>query len=334
MIPRTAELYGHEVRRRLLEWFDANGRFFPWRSIERARKRGEGEAIHDPYLILVSEVMLQQTQTSRVVVKLPEFMERFPDVERLAAASRAELLRAWQGMGYNSRALRLQETARELAGRFGGEFPRDSDMLRSLPGIGPYTAAAILCFAFGQDVPLVDVNVARVLSRIFHRCYSPAQIHPESRIRKLAGHLVPEGDAYRWHQTLMDFGALICTGRAPACDRCPLSDICLSAFVTREPPLFNPASIRKSEPSFRGEPRRLWRGRIVESLRGEPAGLRVDEIMTALIPGNLLDPLTELERREFLAIVAGLISDGLAERAGAVHEGGLQEWDVVRLPEI
>lgn len=330
-IPKTAGLYGAEAQRLLLEWFDAEGRAFPWRSIEKALGRKEEEVIHDPYLILISEVMLQQTQTARVVEKLPAFLERFPTVERLARGERADLLRAWQGMGYNSRALRLQETAREVLTRYGGRFPRSFDALRALPGVGNYTASAILCFAFGRDVPVADVNIVRVLSRIFHKCYTPAQVLAEKDIVPLAERLVPAGDGYRWHQALMDFGALICTARRPSCSRCPLSDLCLSAFFPDASVLFDPASVRRPEPTFRGEPRRVWRGRIVEALRGEKEGLTIRELMERLVPENLFGPLPTGERRQFAEIVSGLLRDGLAERPGGVREGDPAEDDVIRL---
>lgn len=287
--------------------------------------------IHDPYLILVSEVMLQQTQTTRVVEKLPEFMALFPTVYDLAKADRGELLRAWQGMGYNSRALRLQETAREIVHRHDGIFPRDFQALRSLPGVGTYTASAVLCFAFGRDVPVVDVNIIRVLSRIFHKCYTPAQVLAEKDVVDLAEYLVPSGDGYRWHQALMDFGAMICTARKPSCSVCPLSDLCLSAFFSDVDSLFDPASIRRSEPTFRGEPRRMWRGRIIEILRGEKEGLPVKEMIERLIPETLFGSVTTGERRQFLEIVAGLLRDGLAERPGLVREGDVEEGDVIAL---
>lgn len=325
---RTAE----GVRVKLLAWFEREGREFPWRSVERALDRPEGEAIHDPYMILVSEVMLQQTQTSRVADKLPLFLEQFPTIEALAAASRGDLLRAWQGMGYNRRALRLQEAARAVLERHGGRLPRTVKELAALPGVGSYTASAVACFAYGEHVAVVDVNVIRVLSRLFYKCHTAGESMPPKSIDRVAEAIVPEGDAYRWHQALMDLGATICTARRPACDRCPLVAECLSAYPL-ELELFGARHAAKPEPSLRGEPRRIWRGRMVEILRGERRGMRVGELIDRLIPAGLFDKDERKDRRELLAVAEALLNEGMIERSGAVREGGgLMENDRVRLP--
>ncbi len=333
MIPKSATLFREEFQHRLLQWFDVHGRSFPWRSVERAAMKKPGEAIHDPWMILVSEVMLQQTQTSRVVEKLPLFLEQFPTVEALARASRAELLRAWQGMGYNSRALRLQETAKAITNDHNKVFPQDYHALLALPGVGPYTASAILCFAFSHDVPVIDVNISRLLSRIFYKCYTPAQVLPEKSLGQLAEYLLPVGDSYRYHQALMDLGATVCTARAPQCDSCPLLSFCLSAQFRDVQELFNPASTRPPEPMFLGEPRRLWRGRIVEALRGVDSGMKAEELMQQLIPVALFVSVRSKEQRDFFAIVDGLLRDGLVERTGVVREGSVGAGDVLQLPE-
>lgn len=330
-LPHTFTLYADRVRVRLLEWFEKEGRAFPWRSVERARNRAAGETIHDPYLILVSEVMLQQTQTSRVVEKLPQFLEKFPAVVALASASRGDLIRAWQGMGYNRRALRLQEAAQAVVERYGGEFPRTVDELASLPGVGRYTASAVACFAFGVDVAVIDVNVIRVLSRLFFKCHTPEQVAPERMVARVAEAIVPEGDSYRWHQGLMDFGATICTARRPACERCPLVAECLSAFPM-EIQLFGERHAARKEPEIRGEPRRIWRGRIVEMLRRAHAPMRVATIIDTLVPLDLFGTLPSAERREMVKVMEGLLADGLIERPGVVREGGLREGDDVTLP--
>ena len=313
----------------ILDWYGREGRLFPWRRVGEGRDR-RGLPLHDPYLILLSEIMLQQTQAARVVEKLPEFLETFPNVERLASASKADLLRAWQGMGYNSRALRLKAAAEIIVNNFNGEFPRDFKQLRSLPGIGRYTASAILCFAFGEQIPVVDVNIARVLSRIFFKCYTPLQRFREDDLYDLDATLIPSGESYRWHQALMDFGAVVCTARSPSCSSCPIKDYCISATFPLGHSLFDVQSIRKEEPSFRGFPRRIWRGRVVELLRGAERGMRVAEVMESLVDST--QPLSELDRRELLAILSRLREDGLVEITGVVREGGLKEFDVVRLP--
>src|SRR5439155_9728782 len=178
---------------RLLAWFAVNGRDLPWRQT------------CDPYAILVSEVMLQQTQATRVVERYVAWLERWPTVESLAAARTAEVLRAWQGLGYNRRALNLQRAAREIVA---GGWP---DHLTMLPGVGPYTADAVACFAFDRPVLPVDVNVRRVLertqARFDHTCA----------------------------QALMDLGATVCIARVPRCSACPLAELCPSRGRRYEP---------------------------------------------------------------------------------------------------
>jgi A/G-specific adenine glycosylase len=331
-LPLTFSLHGVEVRSRLLDWFLCEGRSFPWRSVERAMRRAPGEPIHDPYMILVSEVMLQQTQTSRVAEKLPEFLERFPTVEALASASRGDLIRAWQGMGYNRRALRLQEAAAEVVRLHGGVFPASFEELAKLPGVGRYTASAVACFAFGIDIPVVDVNVIRVFSRIFHRMHSADLVMPERSVGRIAEAMVPAGDSYRWHQALMDFGATVCTARRPACERCPVADLCASASPPRLE-LFGTGASARSEPELRGVPRRIWRGRVVELLRRAHEPMTLGEVIDRLFPAGLFDELLVAERAAMVEVADGLMRDGLVVRAGGVvREGGLTEGDLIALP--
>lgn len=332
MIPKTAELYGERFRGLLMEWFVREGRSFPWRSLERAENREGSVSIHDPYEILVSEIMLQQTQASRVAARLPEFLMLFPSVEALASAGRDELLVAWRGMGYNQRALRLRETCIAVVRDHDGRFPDEPALLRALPGVGRYTSSAILCFAFGRDVPVIDVNIARLLSRVFHKCYVPAQVLQDADLIEMAARLVPAGDSYRYHQALMDLGAVVCTARKPLCVKCPVAEVCLSRGFPETDVLFDPASSRRPEPMFLGEPRRIWRGRIVESLRSEGEGLTGSSLMSMLLPEDLFRSTTVKQRTEFLAIVEGLIRDQLVERGIGAREGGLQEGDLFRLP--
>ncbi|MBS1913167.1 MAG: A/G-specific adenine glycosylase [Bacteroidetes bacterium] len=335
LLPRSFHLSSRQVRRHLIRWFEREGRSFPWRAEERSVKQPAGAVLHDPYAIIVAEVMLQQTQTSRVVEKLPLFLERFPNVAALAGASSGALIRAWQGMGYNSRALRLQEAARAVVGQYGGEFPRTVEELAALPGVGPYTAAAVACFAFGAQVPVIDVNVARVYSRLFYKCHSAGQTLPFESIRAVAEEMVPNGDAYRWHQAMMDLGATICTARAPRCERCPLASECLSANPS-DLELFGQRHAAKPEPALRGEPRRIWRGRVVELLRRTHEPLQVREIIDRLFPAELFGDLPVQERTGVLEMIRGLIRDGLILPAvaggGLVREGGVEENDRVMLP--
>jgi A/G-specific adenine glycosylase len=216
------------VEDRLLAWYAAHGRDLPWR---RTR---------DPYAILVSEVMLQQTQVERVVPRYRAWLERWPTVGALAAATPAEAIQEWQGLGYNRRALNLHRAARQVASR---GWPAD---LTLLPGVGPYTAAAIRRFAWGEDVLPMDVNVARVLRRTRHE-FTPAAAH-----------------------ALMDLGATVCIARVPRCDGCPVNERCPSRHMREEP-------LRKQGPfagSFRERRADVLRlvaesSRVVDDLDGE-----------------------------------------------------------------
>jgi A/G-specific adenine glycosylase len=241
------------VRRNILRWYRTNARSFVWRSSS------------DPYLILISEVMLQQTQVARVEQKLPPFLRRFPDFASLARATKADVVRAWQGMGYNSRALRLRELAAIVTARFQGALPENPDELQKLPGIGPYTSHAVACFAFRKRAPLVDVNVRRLFSRLFWKMRSPEQTKAEPLIWEIAAKVLPR-DAHSWNQGLMDFGSLICTLRHPSCGVCPVKSVCRSSSLenSRHRPARRSEAV---EPRYAGIARRIWRGKIVEQLR-------------------------------------------------------------------
>jgi A/G-specific adenine glycosylase len=206
-------------QRRLLAWYAAHGRDLPWR---RTR---------DPYRVLVSEIMLQQTQVDRVLPKYHEFLTRYPTLESLAGAEVEDVRRLWYPLGYNVRPIRLHQIACETLARYGGQLPDSDEDLRRLPGIGRYTAGAILAFAYGRDAAILDTNVRRVLTRVF--------VGPRRRLRgdkalwDLSTALVPAGSAYDYNQALMDFGATWCTPRRPRCPRCPLRGLCRS--VSRGP---------------------------------------------------------------------------------------------------
>jgi A/G-specific adenine glycosylase len=189
----------------LLAWYAAHGCDLPWR---RTR---------DPYAILVSEVMLQQTQVARVRPRYREWLRRWPTVEALAAATPADVIAAWAGLGYDRRAVMLHRCARRIAAL--GAFPRDLQALERLPGVGPYTARAIACFAFGAQVPTPDTNARRVLERAFG---DPATAPPPGR-------------AYQWNQALFDLGRHVCLARRPRCDACPLAAGCPSRGRTFPP---------------------------------------------------------------------------------------------------
>jgi A/G-specific adenine glycosylase len=218
-----------QVHALMLEWYAAAARDLPWRHTR------------DPYAILVSEVMLQQTQVDRVLPKYHEFLRRFPTLAALAHAPTADVIRAWAPLGYNVRAVRLQQIARQAVAEYGGALPGTLESLLALKGIGRYTAGAIACFAFGLPVATVDTNIRRVLWRVF-RGIEPATWPSESAAARaalaLAEWALPPHAAYDWQQALMDLGATICVSRRPACERCPLASACAALAETGAVTLF------------------------------------------------------------------------------------------------
>jgi A/G-specific adenine glycosylase len=204
---------------RLLAWFREYGRDLPWR---RTR---------DPYRILVSEVMLQQTQVERVREYYGPFLREYPTVGDLAAARPAQVRESWDGLGYYARARNLHAAARTIVRRHGGSFPRRVEDLRALPGVGRYTAGAVVSFAYGEPAPILDTNVRRVLGRIFVRRRAARPAAVERRLWALAEAVIPSGEAWTMNQALMDFGATVCTARSPKCPSCPLRSFC--AFYER-----------------------------------------------------------------------------------------------------
>ena len=214
----------------LLAWYAAQGRaHLPWRHT------------HDPYAVLISEVMLQQTQVERVLPKYREWMARFPTLAALAAASAGEAIQAWAGLGYNSRAVRLHAIARQAVAEYGAALPGTLEGLLALKGIGRYTAGAVACFAFGLPVATVDTNIRRVLWRVF-RGIEPAEWPAGERATRealrLAEWALPPERAYDWQQALMDLGATICVSRRPLCERCPLRACCAAYAETARATLF------------------------------------------------------------------------------------------------
>jgi A/G-specific adenine glycosylase len=203
-----------QFRRRLLAWYRKHGRDLPWRKTD------------DPYHILVSEVMLQQTQVDRVLPKYHEWLEKYPSLEALAAAPPADVTRAWYPLGYNIRPKRLQSIAREAVSKFGGELPSDEATLLSFKGIGEYTAGAIRSFAFGERAAILDTNVGRVLLRVFLGSGDAKQHAMKRRLWEISEALVPRRHVFDFNQALMDFGATVCTARKPLCLVCPMQSIC------------------------------------------------------------------------------------------------------------
>jgi A/G-specific adenine glycosylase len=203
-------------RRRLLAWYARHQRPLPWRKTR------------DPYAILVSEIMLQQTQVARVESYWTRFLGRYPTVDALAAASADAVHESWAGLGYYARARNLHAAAQAVVRDHDGVFPGEPERLRKLPGIGRYTAAAVASIAFGADVGTVDTNVARVLGRAFGLRGAVKSAARTRRTWRLVDALVPRGRSGEWNQALMDLGATVCTARAPRCPACPVAPACRS----------------------------------------------------------------------------------------------------------
>jgi A/G-specific adenine glycosylase len=257
---------------------------FPWRDTR------------DPWAVLVSEVMLQQTQASRVVAPYLRFLDRFPTTTACADAGLGPVLEAWAGLGYNRRARQLHQAARAIVDGHGGAVPTDLRALRALPGVGPYTARAVLVFAFERPEAVVDVNVARVLAR----AVAGEPLSPVTA-QSMADALVPPGRAWEWNQALMELGAALCVARAPACRRCPLSPCCAWRNAPDGAPDPAPPGVRQSR--FEGSDRQ-GRGRLVAALRAGP----VPPGRLRAVCGWPDDP--DRARR----VADGLVADGLAHR--------------------
>jgi A/G-specific adenine glycosylase len=198
----------------LLAWYAKHQRQLPWR---RTR---------DPYAIWVSEIMLQQTRVETVAPYYRRWLRRFPTVERLARARAQGVLAAWEGLGYYRRALQLRRTAQAVVRDYGGILPRSVEQLRQLPGIGPYTAAAVAAFAFGADEIALDGNLRRVLARLIDLPVDPRTPQGEARLLRYARRHLPQGEASAFNQALMDLGAQVCLPRRPQCEICPLRWTC------------------------------------------------------------------------------------------------------------
>ena len=214
--PRTAQAF----TRKLLAWYRRAARDLPWR---RTR---------DPYRVLVSEFMLQQTQVSRVAEFYPRFLERFPDLGALARAPARQVREAWDGLGYYARASNLHALARVVRQDFDGTLPAEPDELRKLPGVGPYTAGAVASFAYKKPVPAVDTNVARVIRRVFGNAKRGMR---NAELWRLAQALVPRDGkrAWKFNQAVMELGALICVARKPKCPQCPVREVCRTGKARR-----------------------------------------------------------------------------------------------------
>ena len=219
-------------RRSLLGWFARNGRNLPWRETR------------DPYAILVSEFMLQQTQVPTVIPYYHEWLRRFPDFASVARASQNAVLHAWQGLGYYSRARNFRAAAKIVQSRYGGLFPSDITAIRELPGVGRYTANAVATFAFNRPVPIVEANTSRVLARLFDMRAPIDSTNGREKLWENAAQLVPKRDTARFNSALIDLGSLVCLPDKPRCYICPVKKFC----GTKNPEAL---PIKKSKPRTR-----------------------------------------------------------------------------------
>lgn len=238
----------------------------------------------DPWRILVAEVMLQQTQADRVVAKWQAFLGAFPTPQACAAASLGDVLRLWQGLGYPRRARNLWSTARVVVADHGGRVPHELDALLALPGIGPYTARAVLAFAYERDVAVVDTNIARILAR------TVGERLTAKRAQTIADEAVPQGDGWVWNQVIMDLGATVCRPQ-PECAVCPISTNCewhRSAMMTPDPAVGS-AGVSRKQARFEGSDRQR-RGRVLAALSEgvRPANQFDDHIVTGLLADGLV----------------------------------------------
>jgi A/G-specific adenine glycosylase len=306
------------VHSHILQWYAVERRDLPWRSTD------------DPYAILVSEIMLQQTQVERVLPKYQQFLAAFPTLADLAAAPTADVISIWVPLGYNMRAVRLQSIARQVMAEYGGRIPNTIEELLKLKGVGRYTAGAIACFAYKQQVATVDTNIYRVLHRIFLSLeHAEARLNNDQMLA-LAEEALPPDKAYDWNQALMDLGATICTSNNPQCVHCPLQELCNAYAEMRQQSLFPSGAVLRQmrrvaekKATYQAQPftstNRYFRGRIVDHLRSLPPGQRISLAMlgSTIKPGFSEDDLRWLQK-----LVDGLAKDGLVDCAG----------DGVRLP--
>jgi A/G-specific adenine glycosylase len=275
----------------VLEWYDQHRRDLPWRA--------PGVS---PWAVLVSEVMLQQTPVARVEPRWREWMQRWPEAAALAEASPAEVLRAWDRLGYPRRALRLREAATAIRDRHGGVVPTAMTELLALPGIGSYTAAAVRSFAYREREVVLDTNVRRVLARVLDGAALPPPSLSRAEERRAEQVLPPEAAlSARWNVGLMELGALVCTARSPRCEACPLAALC--AWRSAGSPGDTHAHRRRSQP-WAGTDRQA-RGRVMAALR---------DAVEPLTKEDLPDWGDQTQRDRALA---GLVADGLVALTGS-----------------
>lgn len=256
-----------DLRARLLAWYDANARDLPWRVCPADRAAGVRP---DPYRVWLSEVMLQQTTVPHAIPYFLKFTARWPTVADLAAAPDAEVMAAWAGLGYYARARNLLACARAVAADHAGIFPDTEEGLRALPGLGPYTAAAVAAIAFDRPANVVDGNVERVMARLFAVEAPLPDAKPE--LKRLAAGLVTDERPGDWAQALMDLGATVCRPKAPLCDRCPIAPAC-AGLAGGAPEIYPRKTAKAERPHRHGVAYVLTRGREIALVRRPPKGL-------------------------------------------------------------
>jgi A/G-specific adenine glycosylase len=274
----------------VLAWFDGAARDLPWRTDPQ------------PWRVMVSEFMLQQTPVARVLPVFEAWMGRWPTPAALAADEPGDAVRAWGKLGYPRRAQRLHASATAIVERHGGEVPDELEDLRALPGVGDYTAAAIASFAFGQRHVVLDTNVRRFLARTVQGVEFPADSLTAAE-RELAADLLPDHDAHRWAAATMEFGALVCTAKSPRCGACPIEDRCAWNLAGR--PAHTGAPRRGQ--AYAGTDRQV-RGRLLDVLRGSDSPVAKETLDAAW---------DDTEQRE--RCLASLLADGLIHEAGGLY---------------
>lgn len=299
-VPRLKKTSIATLQTLLLDWFASAGRDLPWRHTR------------DPYRVLVSEIMLQQIQVVRAIPFYEAFVERFPTVESLATSALADVIRVWGDLGRYRRIVYLHQTAKIIVVHHDGVVPQDVATLRALPGIGPYTAGAVACFAYESNVAFVDTNMKRVLHRALIGPEHPERPVKEDVLLGLAQRLLPQGRAWQWNSALMDLGATVCKPRNLDCATCPLREVCRSAgqFLTGKA---SPTAVRRTPPYRFEESNRFYRGRVLAMLRALPATEDVAaEIGLDELGRSVCADFDEEHLSWLRDVVGSLAKDGLA----------------------
>ena len=296
-----------DIREAVISWFREKGRDLPWR---RTR---------DPWRILVSEVMLQQIQVQRAIPFYERFLKRFPTIDALADATLAEAIQVWEDLGRYRRIVYLHKTARIVMEEHEGKIPAEPEKLIKLPGIGPYTAGAVACFAYELDAAFLDTNMRRVLHRYFFGLIAPTSA-TEKEFMKLATELVPPKRGWRWNQALMETGALVCTARSPRCDECPLRDGCRARVEATS--LGWPKRESKTRTYRYEDTNRYHRGRVLAELRrvspAESEGITLRELGWRVKPD-----FDEQDPYWLVTAVESLCKDGLVKFSSGPEAPGM-----------